>query len=171
MNTYTYSAAFESAVAFVLKAEGGYVNDPADAGGETNYGISKRAYPDLDIKALTEQQAKDIYFEDYWLRCRCDDMPAYIAAAVFDTAVNMGQRTAIKFLQQALGVTVDGIIGPVTLSGTYQKSPDELLPDFLSYRSKRYHELASKGQNSRFIRGWLKRTYELQQQIYEDRLL
>ena len=171
MNTYTYSAAFESAVAFVLKAEGGYVNDPADAGGETNYGISKRAYPDLDIKALTEQQAKDIYFDDYWLRCRCDDMPGYIAAAVFDTAVNMGQRTAIKFLQQALGVTVDGIIGPVTISTTYKKSPDALLPDFFSYRSKRYHELASQGQNSRFIRGWLKRTYELQQQIYEDRLL
>lgn len=171
MTTYTYTPAFESAVAFVLEAEGGYVNDPADAGGETNYGISKKSYPDLNIKTLTEAQAKAIYFQDYWQPCCCDEMPAYIAAVVFDTAVNMGQRTAIKFLQEALGVAVDGIIGPVTLSTTYRKSPNALLPDFLSYRANRYHELASREENSRFIRGWLKRTYEIQQRLYEDRLL
>lgn len=166
-----YSAAFESAVAFVLEAEGGYVNDPADAGGETNYGISKKSYPDLNIKTLTEDQAKAIYYQDYWKPCRCDEMTAAVAALVFDTAVNMGQRTAIKFLQQALGVAADGIVGPITLSATYQKSPTHLIPDFLSYRAKRYHELAQKGQNSRFIRGWMKRTYEIQQRLYEDRLL
>lgn len=171
MTTYNYSAAFESAVAFVLEAEGGYVNDPADAGGETHYGISKRAYPDLDIKALTEDQAKTIYYDDYWQPCRCDEMPAYIASVVFDTAVNMGQRTAIKFLQQSLDVTVDGIIGPVTLATTYRKSPNELLPDFLSYRAKRYHRIAKENKQTRFIRGWLKRTYEIQQRLYEDRLL
>lgn len=168
----SYSAAFESAVAFVLEAEGGYVNDPADAGGETNFGISKKSYPDLNIKALTEDQAKAIYYQDYWLPCRCDEMPAYIAAVVFDTAVNMGQRIGIKFLQQALGVPADGIVGPITLSATYQKSTTHLLPDFLSYRAKRYHELVQQnGQNSRFIRGWLKRTYEIQLRLYEDRLL
>jgi hypothetical protein len=57
---------FERAVAFVLRHEGGYVNDPRDPGGETKYGISKRAYPRLDIKGLTEADAKEIYRRDYW---------------------------------------------------------------------------------------------------------
>ncbi len=174
MTTNTYTQAFESAVAFVLEAEGGYVDDPNDAGGETNYGISKRSYPDLDIKTLTEGQAKDIYFNDYWLRARCDDMPAYIAMAVFDTAVNMGVTTAAKLLQRAAGVTDDGIIGPKTLGAVYRLSPESLLPEFLSQRALRYHQLADEpdeAHNQRFIRGWLRRTFALQQRLYEDRLL
>jgi lysozyme family protein len=82
--------AWERAIAFVLAAEGGYVNDPNDAGGETNFGISKRAYPALDIKALTEADAKGIYFRDYWIPLQCDRMEPALAIAVFDTAVNMG---------------------------------------------------------------------------------
>ncbi|WP_299734029.1 glycosyl hydrolase 108 family protein [uncultured Endozoicomonas sp.] len=174
MTTYTYTPAFESAIAFVLEAEGGYVNDPNDAGGETNHGISKRAHPELDIKALTVEQAKAIYFDDYWLLSRADDMPSYMGMAIFDTAVNMGNRTAAKLLQRAAGVLDDGIIGPKTLAAVYKHSPEYLLPQFLSYRALRYHELADEPDeehNKRFIRGWLKRTFELQQRLYEDRLL
>ena len=169
--TYTYTLAFDSAIAFVFEWEGGYVNDPNDAGGETNFGISKRAYPDLDIKALTAEQAKAIYFDDYWRLCRAEDMPFYMAMVIFDTAVNMGNRTAAKLLQRAAGVLDDGIIGPKTLAAVYKHSPEYLLPEFLSHRALRYHELANKKQNSRFMRGWLKRTYEIQQRLYEDRLL
>ena len=172
MTIYNYSAAFESAVAFVLKAEGGYVHDPNDAGGETNYGISKRSYPDLNIKNLTVEQATAIYFDDYWLASCADEMPSYMGMAIFDTAVNMGVGTAARLLQRAAGVADDGIIGPKTLAAVYKHSPEHLLAEFLSQRALRYHELADEeAHNKRFIRGWLKRTFELQQRLYEDRLL
>ncbi len=57
---------FEKAMTFIFKWEGGYVNDGNDPGGETNFGISKRAYPNLDIKNLTKDEAKQIYYRDYW---------------------------------------------------------------------------------------------------------
>ena len=59
-------ADFEKAVEFVLRMEGGYVNDPKDPGGETNFGIAKKSYPGVDIKNLTEEQAEEIYKRDYW---------------------------------------------------------------------------------------------------------
>ena len=63
---------FDILVKKVLKHEGGYVNDPSDPGGETKYGISKRAFPDLDIKNLTEEQAILIYYDEYWLDAKVD---------------------------------------------------------------------------------------------------
>lgn len=81
---------FDRAIAFVLKAEGGYVNDPKDPGGETKFGISKRAYPMLDIKTLKEEDAKLIYFNDYWLKVGCDKMEWPMSLVVFDCAVNQG---------------------------------------------------------------------------------
>ncbi|OED43597.1 hypothetical protein ACH42_09810 [Endozoicomonas sp. (ex Bugula neritina AB1)] len=168
--TQPYSSAFEIAVSFVLAAEGGYVNDPEDTGGETSFGISKRAYPDLNIRALTLKHATAIYHEDYWLACGCQKMPAALACVVFDTAVNMGQVTAIQQLQKTLSVVVDGIVGPQTLTACYKTSPDNLIPDLLSRRAQRYHHIA-QDSGQRFIRGWLKRTYELQQHLYEERLL
>ncbi|KWT77357.1 glycosyl hydrolase 108 family protein [Candidatus Magnetominusculus xianensis] len=68
----TTEAYYTAAVRFVLDAEGGYVNDPDDPGGETKYGISKRAYPSLDIKSLTIEDAKRLYRRDYWGRASCD---------------------------------------------------------------------------------------------------
>ena len=65
-----YNARFLKAFEKVLRHEGGYVNDPLDLGGETKYGISKRSYPHLDIKNLTLDQAKQIYFRDFWQRGR-----------------------------------------------------------------------------------------------------
>ena len=59
---------FREAIEVILKHEGGYVNDPVDPGGETNMGISKRAYPDLDIKGLTKQSVREIYYKDYCLK-------------------------------------------------------------------------------------------------------
>ena len=60
--------AFAKAIAFTLQREGGHVNDPDDPGGETNFGLSKRAYPYLDIAGLTLDQATHIYRRDYWDR-------------------------------------------------------------------------------------------------------
>ena len=84
------SKTFEDALKFVLKWEGGYSNDPNDPGGETKFGISKRSYPNLDIKNLTLKQAKEIYFQNYWLKAGCDKLTSPLDIIVFDTAVNMG---------------------------------------------------------------------------------
>ena len=63
---YEMKTTFDEIIEVVLEHEGGYVNDPHDAGGETNFGIAKRWYPDVDIKNLTKEQAKKIYHQDYW---------------------------------------------------------------------------------------------------------
>ena len=63
---------FEDCIDKVLEHEGGYVNDPNDLGGETNFGVSKKAYPDLDIKNLTRDEAKEIYRKDYWERYKIE---------------------------------------------------------------------------------------------------
>lgn len=85
---------FLPAFQIVVGLEGGYVNDPKDPGGETKWGISKRAYPTLDIKNLTLEQAQQIYLTDYWDRCGCDLMPWDRALCVFDCAVNQGVSAA-----------------------------------------------------------------------------
>lgn len=111
---------FSSVVKMVLHHEGGYVNHPEDPGGETKYGISKRAYPDVDIAGLTEEDAASIYKRDYWDRIKGDDLPVGVACAVMDYAVNSGISRASKALQGVCGIrNGDGIIGPHTLSAVW----------------------------------------------------
>lgn len=185
MNTLTHSAfhspafdspafdspAFESAVSFVLAAEGGYVNHPNDPGGATNFGISQRQYPDLAIETLTQEQAEHIYYQDYWQPCRCGELPSAIGTLVFDTAVNMGSYDAISLLQVSLDVRVDGILGPVTLTACFTRSVEQTLAELLSHRAKRYAQLGNSQRYAPFVRGWMKRLFDLQQHLYEERLL
>lgn len=109
------STVVEVALARVLASEGGYVNDPHDPGGETNFGISKRAYPDVDIANLTVDQAREIYVRDYWRAIRGDELPPAVALVTFDAAVNMGIKPAVRLLQAALDLPEDGVVGPLTL--------------------------------------------------------
>lgn len=102
---------FDTAFDRLIGNEGGYVNHPADPGGETNWGISKRSYPTVDIKNLSRAQAKEIYRQDFWLAAGQDIAPA-VAFQVFDAAVNHGISTAIRFLQRAVGAADDGHWGP-----------------------------------------------------------
>ena len=95
---------FETAVDFVLTAEGGLVDDPSDPGGLTNFGISQRAYPHLNIRELTIADAKALYRKDYWDRCSCGKLPHAIALVVFDAAVNQGASASIRMLQRSLNV-------------------------------------------------------------------
>ena len=112
---------FERVIGIVLEHEGGYVNDPVDPGGETNYGISKRAYPDIDIGALTREQAKAIYRRDYWDRLTLDRLETdpMLRGSMFDMAVNSGPLRAVELLQRAANaflisqITEDGRMGPV----------------------------------------------------------
>ena len=89
---------FDEAVEVIFKHEGGYVDDVMDPGGETNMGISKRAYLDLDIKNLTSDQAKRIYYEDYWVRSKARDVPKGLRLIYFDMVVNMGRSRAVKIV-------------------------------------------------------------------------
>jgi lysozyme family protein len=89
------------AIAFVLSEEGGYISDPNDPGGETNMGISKRFHPTLDIKNLTIDQAKSVYFTDYWLAAGCQNLPEGLDLMHFDCAVNEGVSTANAILATA----------------------------------------------------------------------
>lgn len=105
---------FDVASDRLLGHEGGYVNDPNDPGGETNWGISKRSYPNVDIKNLTREGAKAIYFTDFWqVTCNMDDALRWQA---FDFAVNSGIQTAIRKLQQSIGAADDGHWGPMSMA-------------------------------------------------------
>ena len=138
---------FKDAVKIVLKHEGGYVNDPVDPGGETNMGISKKAYPFLDIKNLTIKQASDIYFKDYWLKAKVSKVPEELRMIYFDMVVNMGRSRAVKILQEAISAkgvktTIDGGIGPQTISNALKSG---LEPERLrSYRVKYYADFVNR---------------------------
>jgi len=119
-------AYFDDCFDKLLGHEGGYVFNPADPGGETKWGISKRSYPNLDIKNLTVEDAKRIYWRDYWLRCGCEDLPRGLAFDVFDAAVNSGANQAARWLQTALGVRADGVIGPDTKAAAANGVPTGL---------------------------------------------
>lgn len=91
---------FERAFKLIIGEEGGYVNDPLDPGGETKFGISKRAYPNVDIRNLTLEMAKAIYKRDYWDALNLDTHEWRKAICLFDCAVNMGRAVAVELYQQ-----------------------------------------------------------------------
>jgi lysozyme family protein len=157
---------FEQIITNVLKNEGGYVNDPTDKGGETNFGISKRTYPDINIKNLTLNQAKTIYKRDFWDKQQYNNIDNInIAAKIFDLSVNIGVSKANILIQRALrsvGINVsrDGILGIVTLSAINKTSSTELLAALKSEAAGYYRSIvASNKKNSKFLKGWLKRAY------------
>lgn len=115
-------------IPILLEVEGMYVNNPKDPGGETNWGISKRSYPNLDIKAITAQEAAQIYYNDFWCKAGCVNMQYPLAGYVFIDAVNMGVVEAVKLLQQQVGVSTDGVVGPQTLQAA------NALPVFQHYK-------------------------------------
>lgn len=127
---------FEKAFKFLMKWEGGYVNNPQDPGGETKYGISKKSYPDIDIPNLTIEQAKKLYHEDYWRGAGCEMISSPLDIIVFDTAVNCGVRRALYILQ---------------------KTHD--WRDYLFLRLTYYLSLSSR----HFIGGWINRVVDLWQ--------
>ena len=144
---------FDRALAEVLRHEGGYVNDYRDPGGETKYGISKRAFPERDIKNLSLAEAAEIYRTRYWDKIHGDELPPALALCLFDTAVNMGVRRAVEMLQRSVGCVDDGQFGPVTLS-VAKKAGSAEIDEFMARRCKRYAELPTV---STFGRGWYRR--------------
>lgn len=147
---------FDQAFDKVIGHEGGYVNDPKDPGGETKFGISKRAYPAEDIKALTLDRAKVLYLAGYWKPAGCDSVPEVLKFDLFDMAVNQGVVAAVKALQHAVGAAEDGKLGPVTLGAIASTPGDRLLFRFLAARLVAYTQLDDT-RWQRFGRGWIRR--------------
>src|SRR5689334_3873388 len=106
---------FDTVMAFVFEAEGGYVNDSRDKGGATKYGISKRSHPDVDIENLTIDQARELYRQDYFIPAKCESFAPPLALALFDAYVQHRPDVAVKMFQRALHIEQDGIIGPHTI--------------------------------------------------------
>jgi lysozyme family protein len=121
---------FNVAMDFVLKSEGGYVNDPRDPGGETNLGVTDKqdgkidglidvdgdGIGDVSVKGLTIDQAKIVYRRNYWDKVHGDELSPGRALILVDTAVNMGVSRAIKLAQRVSNLTEDGVFGPKTLA-------------------------------------------------------
>lgn len=159
-------AKFELAIDKVLKHEGGYVNHPNDPGGETNFGITKRSYPYLDIRNLTREMAIKIYKQDWWdnyhYSCINDQ---FLATKIFDMAINMGAVQAHKLLQRAANqvyggniLVVDGLIGTNTLRLVNQLEPIKLLDVVRDIQASYYRNIVENNPKLKpFLRGWLNR--------------
>ena len=156
---------FDEIIEVVLEHEGGYVNDPKDPGGETNFGIAKRSHPDVDIKNLTKEGAKEIYKEVYWDKNKVESLPEYLWHIYFDMCVNQGKSRAVRIIQRAVNgkggsLDVDGGLGPMTIAAI-DKSKVEL-GRVRAYRVKYYADLVTKKPDlERFYFGWFKRALEV----------
>lgn len=150
-----------------LKWEGGYSFDPNDPGGETNFGISKRSYPNLDIKNLTRTSAIEIYYRHYWLEPQINRLPALISGKVFDAGVNIGSKTAIILLQDILNdwqpptIDTDGIIGTHTISATMRACQiynGVVLSTYKNALIAHYQSLVKQHAGlARYLQGWINR--------------
>jgi lysozyme family protein len=149
---------FDDVFERVVGREGGYVNDPRDPGGETKFGISKRQYPDTDIKGLTLEKAKEIYLRDYWDKVRADDLPEPVDEFLFDFAVNSGVERAAQSLQGAVGALRDGAIGPKTIELAGKKPPLETLRLVFVDRAMVF---ALNPNDKLYGRGWFARLFDL----------
>ena len=171
---------FDEIIEVVLEHEGGYVDDPDDRGGATNWGVTQAVYEDFvgykcdkeEIKNMDEDTAKEIYYEKFWKPSRADKLPAEVRETYFDMVVNHGQGGAVKILQQACNnkrkpenyIAVDGGIGPNTIRAASNLKNWELQVE----RSGYYWNLVFKGSKYtqrttqvKFIRGWIRRCFKL----------
>lgn len=159
--------AWNAALAATLAEEGGLVDHPSDPGGITNHGVSIRFAGSIgldvdgdgrttaaDIRALTREQAAQIYREHFWEPARCDALPPAVALAHFDAAVNAGLRRAARLLQAAVGSPTDGVIGPATLRAVRAQPVASVVTDMVDARMEWQRTLAGAAT---FGRGWRRR--------------
>lgn len=163
------SSNFTRALNLVLLSEGGYVNHPKDPGGPTNKGVTQRVYDAYrkatfaatqSVKNISQAEIAGIYRQQYWDAIHGDDLPAGVDYAVFDYAVNSGNVKAAKALQQALGTTVDGHIGLMTLDAVRRADRGSLIRSICAGRLSFLQRLATW---TTFGRGWSRRVDAVKQ--------
>ena len=169
------SPAFDAAMPFILRWEGGFVDHPKDPGGRTNKGVTQRVYtawrarrglPQQDVKFITEAEVKEIYEGDYWLPPRCNQLPTKLDLVQFDTAVNMGVGRAVRILQGALGCGVDGQFGPGTAQAVARCEPRSAVAAYCDAREAFYRRLVvAKPDLKVFLKGWLNRLNSLRREV------
>ena len=152
---------FDECVRKLLIHEGVDSDHPQDKGGRTKFGISKSAYPNIDIPNLTKDQAIAIYRRDYWDKMKCDQLPSGVAHTVFDMAVNMGPARAGKILQESCGAKADGIIGSTTIAKANAADHASIVQDLASKREVYYR---SCDKFPIFGKGWLNRTEKVKKE-------
>lgn len=180
-NVTSQMSAFDRIIPIIIEEEGGYVNHPKDPGGETKYGISKRRFPNEDIKNLTKERAKELYYKHYWLEAGLDKLEDELGGTsdknggdkllerILSHSILLGPDRAVRCLQRALRAnyettTEDGKVGPrvraalgraVAQNGSYC-----VLVAFKSECAGVYRILLERNpDNLVFIEGWLNRAY------------
>jgi lysozyme family protein len=156
---------FEAAITTVLEHEGGYSDHPDDTGGATNFGISTRANPDIDVASLTRDEAVEIYWDRYWVGQGYDLLPLHVAIKTFDLAVNMGKSAAVCCLQRALRaaetpVAVDGSIGPETAGAAGLLCELAIVAALRSEAAGEYRVILLRNPSqATFASNWMARAY------------
>ena len=159
---------FEPCLAKLLAHEGGFVDHPSDPGGQTNLGVTKAVWEEwtghpvdeATMRKLTPEMVAPLYKRKYWDKIRGDDLPSGIDYCVFDAAVNSGPGRAIKWLQEVLGVTVDGMLGPKTLLAAKIADPVATVNEYTEVRREFLSGLPTWKV---FGRGWGRRVAEVNQ--------
>ena len=146
---------FNTAFDRTLSHEGHYTDGKDDPGGETNWGISKRAYPNIDIRNLTREGAREIYKRDFWDRIGLEDnVPDGVTYQLFDFAVNSSIETTIRYFQRALGVADDGHFGPVSYAAMRKATETDMIMRLNAERLDYMTRLKNWSINSK---GWTRR--------------
>jgi lysozyme family protein len=161
----------DTALAFTLHEEGGYVDNPNDHGGATNHGITQHTYdtyrlnrrlPAASVRDIQDQEVRDIYESMYWVPAHCSMMSLALGECHFDWAVNHGVHGALKTLQEVLGIEADGVWGPNTEAALLAQDHDDLWRPYNQLRREWYQADAEHDPSqAEFLTGWLHRVDRL----------
>jgi lysozyme family protein len=159
---------FDRSLSRVLRNEGGYVNHPKDPGGATQMGVTQKVYDAYrsrlglkrgDVRYISKTEVAQIYRDSYWVLAKCDQLPDGVDYVVFDGAVNSGVSQSAKWLQRALGVNADGVIGPATIAAALRHpNHDQLVADILDLRLRFLKSLKTW---KTFGKGWAARVADV----------
>jgi lysozyme family protein len=157
----------------IIKSEGAeYTNDPVDTGGCTKFGIVLQTLKEYkydvnkdgvftceDVKALTLEDAKNIYKKMFWDYFKADSIKNQsLAEYIVDGAINQGRGTIAKYVQEIIGVTADGLVGNKTLEAINGYDPKDLFDKLKVKRIDKYHKIVANNPSQiKFIKGWLRR--------------